>query len=168
MKYGSGGFNPYGYKAGCAFVSGTFEETLADAVAGRFLCSPDNAGTVSCFSDFSGQAVCTPQRRYRMQVYDDLYTVDLVRTLATGACGTRSSTSRVCRTNVAFIACSSCRTDYSRNRWRDITANSTSREPIGSALPPVLEALRPQQASALLEAGGPPRPAPHFKHQPHA
>lgn len=78
MKYGSGGFNSYGYQAGCPFVNGTTEDALADPVAGQFLCLPEDAGNSACFRDFSGQGVCQPLRKFADEVYDDIFTVDLV------------------------------------------------------------------------------------------
>lgn len=80
MKYGSGGFASYGYQAGCSFVMGTFDEALADPAASRYLCPPANSGTIACFHDFSGQGLCQAQRRFDSVLYDDLYTVDTVRT----------------------------------------------------------------------------------------
>ena len=59
-------------------VNGTFEEILADPVAGQFVCSPDAIGAAACFSDFSGRGVCNPQRQFGDEAYDDLFTVDLV------------------------------------------------------------------------------------------
>lgn len=77
VKYGSGGFNTNGYQAGCAYVNGTFEDALADPVAGRFLCSPDDDESESCFSDFSGQGVCRIGPRFFGEDYN-FYAVDLV------------------------------------------------------------------------------------------
>lgn len=79
VKYGSGGFNTYGYQAGCPFVNGTTEDALADPIASQFLCSAAEVGNVSCFHDFSGQGVCIPLRKFAEEAYDDIFTVDLVR-----------------------------------------------------------------------------------------
>lgn len=78
MKYGSGGFNSYGYQAGCTFVMGTFEEALADPAGSRFLCPPEDVGAIRCVHDFSGQGTCRSQVRFDFESYDDLYTVDTV------------------------------------------------------------------------------------------
>eukprot|EP00892_Ulva_mutabilis_P005907 jgi/Ulvmu1/3689/UM017_0105.1 len=77
VKYGSGGFNSYGYQAGCTFVMGTFEEALADPAAARYLCPIADNRTISCFHDFSGQGRCRAQRKFDGDTYDDLFTVDM-------------------------------------------------------------------------------------------
>lgn len=58
MKYGSAGFNSYGYKAGCAFAAGTFEEAEASPAASRYLCAPEQELQQACLHDFSGNGVC--------------------------------------------------------------------------------------------------------------
>lgn len=75
VKYGSGGFNAYGYQAGCTFVNGTTEEALEEPAAARFLCERDEVGTRQCFHDFSGQGICLSEL---FLGYDDFYAVDLV------------------------------------------------------------------------------------------
>eukprot|EP00892_Ulva_mutabilis_P005906 jgi/Ulvmu1/3688/UM017_0104.1 len=77
VKYGSGGFNSYGFQAGCTFVTGTFEEALADPAAARYLCPPANEENIACFHDFSGQGQCRAQRMANGETYDDLFTVDM-------------------------------------------------------------------------------------------
>ena len=42
VKYGSAGFDSYGYQAGCAFATGSFEEVTEDPLAARYLCSEEN------------------------------------------------------------------------------------------------------------------------------
>eukprot|EP00892_Ulva_mutabilis_P001587 jgi/Ulvmu1/11429/UM076_0003.1 len=76
VKYGSGGFNSYGYQGGCTFVNGTIEESLADPAAARYVCSLVEVGTTQCFHDFSGRGVC--QGEFLLG-YDDFYAVDVVR-----------------------------------------------------------------------------------------
>lgn len=39
--YGSAGFNPYGYKAGCTFATGSVEAIRADPAAAAFTCPID-------------------------------------------------------------------------------------------------------------------------------
>ena len=78
MKYGSGGFNSYGYQAGCAFVNGTQEEAQADPAAARYLCTREQVGTKQCFHDFSGEGVCLAEL---LLGYDDFYSVGSVRPL---------------------------------------------------------------------------------------
>lgn len=56
VKYGSAGFNGYGYQGGCAFATGQFATALADPEASRFLCL--ERGLVACHHDFSGVGVC--------------------------------------------------------------------------------------------------------------
>ena len=78
VRYGSAGFNSYGYQAGCTFVTGTFDEVLADADGSRFLCPPEDDGAIRCFHDLSGQGVCRPQQRIDSMLYEDLFSVDTV------------------------------------------------------------------------------------------
>eukprot|EP00892_Ulva_mutabilis_P005909 jgi/Ulvmu1/3690/UM017_0106.1 len=78
VKYGSGGFNSYGFQAGCAFVMGTFEEALADPAAARYLCRPGDSESIACFHDFSGQGVCRAATQQDGSTYaDDFFSVDL-------------------------------------------------------------------------------------------
>lgn len=79
VKYGSAGFNPYGYQAGCAFVSGTFQEALQDPMASPFLCQPDTLGNISCLSDFSGPGICLPPQAFDNKQDYDVRLVDTVR-----------------------------------------------------------------------------------------
>lgn len=76
VKYGSAGFNSYGYRGGCTFVFGTFDEVLADPVASRFVCPPEEIGTIRCFDDYSGQGVCRPLKKFDQETYEDLFVVD--------------------------------------------------------------------------------------------
>eukprot|EP00892_Ulva_mutabilis_P009761 jgi/Ulvmu1/7157/UM034_0064.1 len=58
VKYGSAGFNSYGYKAGCAFALGTFAEAMAEPDAARYLCPASMDTRYTCLHDFSGDGVC--------------------------------------------------------------------------------------------------------------
>lgn len=56
VKYGSAGFNTYGYKAGCAFAAGGFSEALEDPAAARYLCA--EGGVQACTHDSASEGVC--------------------------------------------------------------------------------------------------------------
>jgi hypothetical protein len=60
--YGSYGFNSYGFKGGCTFTNGTFEEALASPPSARYFCNaqdkPDN-GDFQCLHDHAGSGICT-------------------------------------------------------------------------------------------------------------
>lgn len=58
MKYGSQGFNSFGYKAGCAFANGTVDEALASPDATRYLCMPEDGGQFVCTHDHVSSAFC--------------------------------------------------------------------------------------------------------------
>ena len=59
MKYGSAGFNSYGYRAGCEFATRgtTFAQALAIPSAAQYLC-PAATLEQSCHHDFSGSGSC--------------------------------------------------------------------------------------------------------------
>lgn len=63
VKYGSAGFNAYGYKGGCAFANGTAEQALADPAAAQYLCPAAQEDTVGCVYDSSGVGECTGRTR---------------------------------------------------------------------------------------------------------
>jgi hypothetical protein len=58
VKYGSAGFNPMGYKAGCTFALGTYAQALADPLAAQYLCSTSDLQDYTCLFDYSGAGVC--------------------------------------------------------------------------------------------------------------
>ena len=58
MKYGSAGFNSFGYKAGCAFALGTYAEAMASPKAAQYLCPEDMDRRYMCLHDHSGDGVC--------------------------------------------------------------------------------------------------------------
>ena len=58
VKYGSAGFNSYGYKGGCAFAQGTFQEAYNSPASSRYLCSGDKGSEHACLHDFSGDGFC--------------------------------------------------------------------------------------------------------------
>ena len=62
VKYGSAGFNSYGYQAGCEFATrGTsFAQALAIPSAAQYLC-PAATPELSCHHDFSGSGSCTAE-----------------------------------------------------------------------------------------------------------
>lgn len=63
VKYSAAGFNSYGYKAGCAFATGTSREALESPGGARYLCDstsvPAGAFQFACLHDHSGVGVCT-------------------------------------------------------------------------------------------------------------
>jgi hypothetical protein len=56
VKYGSQGFNLFGYQAGCSFSLGTYAQAALNPVSDRYLC-PQGAA-LSCVHDLSGEGVC--------------------------------------------------------------------------------------------------------------
>eukprot|EP00892_Ulva_mutabilis_P008327 jgi/Ulvmu1/5867/UM025_0129.1 len=58
VKYGSAGWNSYGYAGGCAFAEGTRKDALADPMAARYLCSESQDWDFMCLHDFSGDGIC--------------------------------------------------------------------------------------------------------------
>eukprot|EP00892_Ulva_mutabilis_P001828 jgi/Ulvmu1/11646/UM008_0050.1 len=58
VKYGSGGFNSYGWQGGCEFANGTFRSAFEDPAAKRYLCSPRQFREYVCLHDFSGDGTC--------------------------------------------------------------------------------------------------------------
>lgn len=59
VLYGSAGFNPFGYQAGCIWVTGSEAAVAADPVASRYICAngPDNTQSV-CTYDSSSSGLC--------------------------------------------------------------------------------------------------------------
>lgn len=56
VKYGSAGFNTFGYQAGCEFATGAFQEAMAVPAAARYLCEElDKEG---CTHDLSTHGTC--------------------------------------------------------------------------------------------------------------
>lgn len=72
VKYGSAGFDAYGYHAGCSFATGSFEEAKQDPQSARFLCNGEehvlavheSTGEAlissKCTFDHAGQGYCIP------------------------------------------------------------------------------------------------------------
>lgn len=58
MKYGTMGFNSFGYQGGCAFANGTVEEARASPEASRYICKPEDAGQFVCTHDHVASAFC--------------------------------------------------------------------------------------------------------------
>lgn len=58
VKYGSMGFNVFGYQGGCEFALGTFAEALSTPQSARYLCSEDQSLQLECLHDYSGDGVC--------------------------------------------------------------------------------------------------------------
>lgn len=67
VKYGSAGFNSFGYKGGCEFSTGSYSSAIAAPAASRYLCPNGNAYDRSagvldknygCLHDLSGDGVC--------------------------------------------------------------------------------------------------------------
>lgn len=58
VKYGSAGFNSFGYKAGCEFALGTYAEAMAVPEAAQYLCPKDMDKRYMCLHDHSGDGVC--------------------------------------------------------------------------------------------------------------
>lgn len=58
MKYGSAGFNSFGYKAGCEFALGTYKEAMAVPAAKQYLCPAAMDKRYVCLHDFAGDGVC--------------------------------------------------------------------------------------------------------------
>lgn len=58
VKYGSQGFNLYGYKGGCNFSLGTYDDALASPDAARYLCEESQALERVCLNDYSGDGIC--------------------------------------------------------------------------------------------------------------
>ena len=88
MKYGSGGFNPYGYKAGCSFVTGTVE----DALTSQYLCSPQERNQSACFYAHSAIGRCNPlvSTSLANDEYDGFFYVDSVRFEENSTCASTS------------------------------------------------------------------------------
>eukprot|EP00892_Ulva_mutabilis_P008333 jgi/Ulvmu1/5872/UM025_0134.1 len=61
VKYGSAGFNSYGYRGGCGFATGSFPQALASPAAAQYLC-PAVSDARLCQHDQSGSGVCSSQR----------------------------------------------------------------------------------------------------------
>lgn len=62
MKYGSLGFNSFGYQAGCAYANGTLEEAQASPNARRYLCTPEDGGQYVCTHDHVSSAFCFSEK----------------------------------------------------------------------------------------------------------
>ena len=68
VKYGSLGFNVFGYHGGCNFSLGTYEEALVAPESARYLCSDSEALEFQCLHDYSGEGVC-----YASDLWDGFY-----------------------------------------------------------------------------------------------
>ena len=79
VKYGSAGFNSYGYKGGCAFAQGTYAEMMADPAASRYLCPKSMDSRYMCLHDFSGDGVC-----FSSELWDGVFRVQPVRHTTAG------------------------------------------------------------------------------------
>ena len=62
VKYGSQGFNHFGYLGGCEFALGTYAEAEAAPLAARYLCPPEKELQLECLYDHSGDGICHGQR----------------------------------------------------------------------------------------------------------
>eukprot|EP00892_Ulva_mutabilis_P009759 jgi/Ulvmu1/7155/UM034_0062.1 len=71
VKYGSAGFNSYGYHAGCEFAMGTFEEAIEAPAAQPFLCPAMNLGRSACLPDHTAEAACDLQPNWNGFVAPD-------------------------------------------------------------------------------------------------
>lgn len=58
MLYGSQGFSSYGYQAGCAFATASFETAIVDPDAARYLCPVQDTNRLFCEHDHSVSGVC--------------------------------------------------------------------------------------------------------------
>lgn len=58
VKYGSAGWNSYGYQGGCEFASGSKSQAMKDPKARRYLCSESQDWDFMCTHDFTGDGVC--------------------------------------------------------------------------------------------------------------
>ena len=58
VKYGSSGFNPYGYKAGCGFAEADFATALLSPTAEQYLCNPTDNVLVKCNFEHSAPGFC--------------------------------------------------------------------------------------------------------------
>lgn len=58
VKYGSAGFNLFGYQGGCNFSLGSYDDALASPSAARYLCTQEEALSFACLHDYSGEGVC--------------------------------------------------------------------------------------------------------------
>lgn len=58
VKYGSSGFNPYGYKAGCGFAEFDFATALLSPTAEQYLCNPTDNVLVKCNFEHSAPGYC--------------------------------------------------------------------------------------------------------------
>jgi hypothetical protein len=58
VKYGSQGFNGFGYQGGCNFSLGTYQEALSSPLSARYLCNQSEALANACLYDFSGEGIC--------------------------------------------------------------------------------------------------------------
>jgi hypothetical protein len=82
VKYGSAGFNPYGYKGGCNFALGNYDTAIADPASSRYLCNRSDSRSIVCLFDFSGEGVCGS-----IDVNDGFYAAFSVRfTLDSAGC----------------------------------------------------------------------------------
>lgn len=68
MKYGSQGFNLFGYKGSCNFSLGTYDDALASPDAARYLCEESQALERVCLNDYSGEGIC-----YSSDLWDGFY-----------------------------------------------------------------------------------------------
>ena len=74
VKYGSAGFNLFGYQGGCEFSLGTYEDALASPLAARYLCTRSEALKSVCLDDYSGEGVC-----YGSDLWDGFFRASPVR-----------------------------------------------------------------------------------------
>eukprot|EP00892_Ulva_mutabilis_P009758 jgi/Ulvmu1/7154/UM034_0061.1 len=58
VKYGSAGFNSFGYNAGCEFAMGPAEAVADAAAAQPYLCTASQARSLQCMHDASAIGVC--------------------------------------------------------------------------------------------------------------
>ena len=80
--YSSSGFNPHGYKAGCAFVNGTAADIAASPPAARYICNGDEQGQWGCSHDHVTSVACFPTDLYDHVIEDysdDVQLIDTVR-----------------------------------------------------------------------------------------
>jgi hypothetical protein len=56
--YGSAGWNPFGYKAGCAFCMGSYAAADSHRPSKSYLCQRGAVGRQECMYDDSGSGNC--------------------------------------------------------------------------------------------------------------
>lgn len=56
VKYGTAGFNPFGFHSGCTFALRSFSEASQDPAAARFLCT--DIGALGCTHNGQSSGVC--------------------------------------------------------------------------------------------------------------